>query len=127
MNFRFDPRQGLIVIPVRVWGPAGDTVVRLALDTGATRSLVSAAVLVAIGYDPAVAPERVRVTTGSGVEYVPCLTVDRVQALGQERTIFPVLCHTLPPSTSVDGLLGTDYLRGGRLTIDFRAGSLSFE
>jgi hypothetical protein len=62
------------------------------------------------------------VTTGSGVKYVPRLLVDKMVVLGQERTDLPVLCHTLPPSASVDGLLGLDFLRGQSLTIDFRSG-----
>jgi len=51
-------------------------------------------------------------TTGSGVEYAPLLLVRRVEALGQGRTDFPVVAHTLPPSASVDGLLGLDFFRG---------------
>ncbi len=35
-----------------------------------------------------------------------------------------VSCHTLPPSAGVDGLLGLDFFRGERLTVDFRTGRL---
>ena len=38
---------------------------------------------------------------------------------------FFLICHTLPASVSVDGLLGLDFLRGQRLTIDFRAGRIA--
>jgi predicted aspartyl protease len=100
-------------------------VLRLALDTGATGTLLNVASLVAVGYDPALVPQRVQITTGSGVEYVPRLTVSRIRSLGQERTNFPILAHTLPPSAPFDGLLGLDFLRGQTLTIDFRAGSLT--
>jgi hypothetical protein len=64
-------------------------------------------------------------TTASGVEYVPLLAIDRIEVLGQQRTSFPVAAHTLPPSASIDGLLGLDFLRGGELTIDFRAGQIT--
>ena len=30
---------------------------------------------------------------------------------------FSLICHTLPPSVSVDGLLGLDFLRGQRLNL----------
>ncbi len=33
MSLTFDPKEGLIVVPTRLWGPPGDTLVRLALDT----------------------------------------------------------------------------------------------
>ena len=61
-------------------------------------------------------------TTGSGVEFVPRLAVRRIEALGQTRTDFGVLGHTLPSSAGVDGLLGLDFLEGRMLTIDFREG-----
>ena len=71
MSLPFHPREGLIVVPTRLWGPNGDTVVRLALDTGATGSMLNWDVLMLLGYDPAVVPERIQVTTGSGVEFSP--------------------------------------------------------
>lgn len=125
MTFPFDPQQGLIVVPAELRGPTGSAVLRLALDTGATATLVNIAMLVGVGYDPALAPTRVQVTTGSGVEYVPLVTLSHIRALEQERFDFGVLGHTLPPSAGVDGLLGLDFLRGQSLTVDFRVGRVS--
>ena len=124
MSFSFDPRQGLILVRAELWGPDGSAVLRLALDTGATFTVVNIGMLVALGYDPALITDRIQVTTGSGVEFAPRVTLDRIMALGQERAEFPVLGHTLPPSTGVDGLLGLDFFRGGNLTIDFQAGQV---
>ena len=124
MSFPFDPGQGLIVVSVELCGPTGSVVLRLALDTGATGTVINAATLVAVGYDPALAPERIQVTTGSGVEFAPRLLLDKVVALGREHRDFPVLCHTLPPSAGVDGLLGLDAFRGESLTVYFRTGRL---
>ena len=50
-----------------------------------------------------------------------------MEALGRERRDFPILCHTLPPTTNIDGLIGLDFLRGCLLTVDFRAGVLTLE
>ena len=50
MSFPFDSQQGLIVIRTELWGPAGSIVLRLALDTGATGTVVNIGMLVAIGY-----------------------------------------------------------------------------
>lgn len=127
MSFHFDPKEGLIIVPTRLWGPTGDTVVRLALDTGATKSVVNWDVVVLLGYDPAIVSERIQMTTGSGVEFVPEIVIDKIEALGQERRDFPVLCHTLPPSATVDGLVGLDFLRLHRLVLDFRTGLGSVE
>jgi predicted aspartyl protease len=112
VSFSFDPQRGLIVIRAELTGPSGSGILQLALDTGATSTLVNVAMLVAIGYDPALAATRVQVTTGSGVEFAPRIELKRLTALGQERLDLPVLGHTLPPSSGVDGLLGLDFFRG---------------
>jgi hypothetical protein len=102
-------------------------VVRLALDTGATRTLINWDPLVFIGYDPGAIGSRVEVTTGSGLEFVPEISVRSVRALQRERGDFALLCHTLPPSATVDGVLGLDFTRGRRLIVDFRAAAVSLE
>jgi len=119
MTFRFDSTQGLVIAMAELTGPSGSAIVRLALDTGATGTLINTAIMVSVGYDPGVSPDRVQVTTGSGVEFVPRVKLEKIEALGRERTDFPVLCHTLPASASVDGLLGLDFFRGLKLNIDF--------
>jgi predicted aspartyl protease len=125
VRFVFDAGQGLVIVHAELFGPSGSAVLRLALDTGATATLVNVGHFVAVGYDPSLVSGRVQVTTGSGVEYVPRIEVTRIKALGQERVLFPVLSHTLPPSAGIDGLLGLDFLRGQKLNIDFRQGHLS--
>ena len=124
MTFPFDPHQGLIVVQTELNGPSGRAMLRLALDTGATTTLVNAAMLVSVGYDPALTTERSEVTTGSGVEFAPIVEVSRIIAIGEERARLPILCHTLPPTAGVDGVLGLDFFRNQVLTIDFRRGHL---
>ena len=125
MSFSFAPTQGLIIVRTELEGLTGSAILRLALDTGATSTVINVGMLVSIGYDPSRAPDRIQVTTGSGVEYLPRVAMSKITALGQERAGFPVLCHTLPPSAGIDGLLGLDFIRGKTVTIDFRAGQIS--
>ncbi len=127
MNTTFNPQQGLIIVQARLWGPTGDTYARLALDTGATDTMVRTAILVSIGYDPATSPAHAPMMTASGVVLVPLLAVDKIEALGQARTHFPVVAHTLPPSAPVDGVLGLDFFRGQELTVDFRRGIITLK
>ena len=127
MTFHFDPDDGLVIVKAELTGPSGDAILRLALDTGATRTLVNAAMLTSVGYDPALSPDRFEITTGSGIEYVPQVLLSQMRALGQERSGFPVLCHTLPSSSGVDGVLGVDFFRQQVLKIDFRQGEISME
>ena len=125
MSEPFNPHRGLILVRTELFGPSRSVILRLAPDTGASGTLINVGLLVALGYDPALAPTRVQVTTGSGVEYVPRFEVIRISALGQVRTAFPVLAHTLPPSATIDGLLGLDFLRGQVLQIDFLQGRIT--
>jgi aspartyl protease family protein len=97
----------------------------LALDTGATSTVINAERLVALGYDPAASKDRTRITTGSGVEYVARVLVREIAALNLELADFPVIAHTLPPSAGVDGLLGLDFFRDQRLLVDFTTGLIS--
>ena len=125
MTFAFNRNKGLIIVFAEVFGPAGSVILRLALDTGATATLLNTAPLVVAGYDPASALERTEVTTESGVEYVARLALLRIVALGEERSGFPVLSHTLPPSAGIDGLLGLDFFRDRLLLLDFNNGRIS--
>lgn len=127
MKITFDPTQGLIVIPTRLYGLHTDTIVRLALDTGATGSMINWDVAVLLGYDPASTEERIQVTTGSGVEFAPRIVVKKIELLGRTLENFPILCHTLPPTAIVDGLLGLDFFRGVRLVVDLQAGIVTFD
>lgn len=125
MSGAFDPQHGLVIVHAQIVGPSGVAVLRLALDTGATTTLINAGMLFSLGYDPGSAGERVQITTGSGVEFVPQVSLEKVVALGRELSDFPVLSHTLPPSSGVDGLLGLDFFRGQKLSIDFSEGEIT--
>ena len=125
MTFGFDPSQGLIIVSARLFGPFGDMIVRLALDTGATSTLINSEIMVLLGYDLATSLDRIQVTTGSGVEFCPRITVQQLEALGKVVNDFPILSHTLPPSSHVDGLLGLDFFRGFQISIDLRNGIIT--
>lgn len=125
MSFSFNAESGLIIVQVEISGSAGNAILSLALDTGATATLINQSRLMQLGYDPAARPERLQITTGSSVEFVPRITVSKITALGQLRTAFPVLAHTLPPSAGVDGLLDLDFFREQELIVNFRTGEIS--
>ncbi|MGH7173968.1 MAG: aspartyl protease family protein [Gemmataceae bacterium] len=125
MSQGFNAQRGLILISAALEGPSRIVRPRLAVDTGASLTSIAERYLILAGYDPSQAPRRVRVTTPSGVVWMPQLPVTRIKALGQERVNFLVLSHALPPTATFDGLLGLDVVRGQTLTIDFRGGQIS--
>lgn len=127
MTIRFDPTDSLIIIPTLLYGEKTKTIARLALDTGATFSLINWDIAVLLGYDPAVSRERIRITTGSGVEFTSKIQVKKVEISGRILKNFPILCHTLPPNSSIDGVLGLDFFRGLYLEIDLKNGIFSFK
>ena len=95
MSFSFDAQEGLIIVRTELWGPTGSVVLRLALDTGATGTVVNVGLLVAIGHDPALLPDRIQVTTGSGVEFAPRVTLSKIAA--------PTPCRPVRASTAFWG------------------------
>ena len=120
----FNAKRGPILIKAEISGPARTSRLNLVLDTGATTSLIDVAILTFLGFDPNQPLRRIRMVTGSALGIVPIFALTRLSALGRNRFIFPVVGHTLPPSSGVDGLLGLDFLRDQVLTIDFRAGQI---
>ena len=127
MSVGFDSASGLIIVRANLRGPDALATARLALDTGAVSTVIAGHIALFLGYDPAAASPLVPMTTGSGVEHVPRITVQAIEALGRERHDFPIIVHTLPPAASVDGVLGLDFLRGLCLTVDFRQGLITLD
>ena len=125
MKYRFDPKAGIILVKTKVSGPRSDAIVNLALDTGATWTLISWETAVLVGYDPASIQQRTAITTGSGIEYCPKLNLLRVEALGKSVSSLEALCHTLPPTSRVDGLLGLNFLRQFNVSLNFKQGYIT--
>lgn len=124
MSFAFNSASGLVVVSVKVTGPLGIAYYKLALDTGATSTIISVDLLAIVGYDPVAAKEHRRITTGSGTALAPVIEVLKLGALGRELSGLPVLAHTVPASAGIDGVLGLDFLRGTVLHVDFQKGAI---
>ena len=125
MSFTFDPNAGLVLVEAQVFSSSEDAMVLLALDTGANVSVISQQVLTSIGYDLLSANDYRPVLTANGVVNVPLITLDKFSALGQHKSDFSVLCHSLPATAGIDGVIGLDFLRNHVLTLDFTTGKLT--
>jgi hypothetical protein len=109
MSVLFNQHQGLVIVNAELFGPTGSAVLQLALDTGATSTLVSLGMLIAIGYDPGLESNRIQLTTGSGVEFVPRVILNKISALEKECLNF---CNG-QPYVEHKNIIKTVSLRGG--------------
>lgn len=121
----FNPRQGPVVVEAEVTGPNRTNFLKLAVDTGATTTVIDLADLVILGFDPAQPYGRTHLTTGSMQGVVPLFALTRLGALGQNRFFLPVVGYSVSLGHGIHGLLGLDFLRDQVLTIDFRQGQIT--
>jgi len=126
VRYNFDATQPIVVLYVEI---KGDIIVRpkMALDTGATYLMISWEMAEVLGYEPELSKERINMTTASGVEKVPLITLNSVSVLGKKVENVKATVHDLPPRSYVDGLLGLSFLRNFKICLDFREGILEIE
>jgi hypothetical protein len=125
MNFSFNPAEGLVLVDAELSGPSGEATIRLALDTGASQTVVSQTLLESLGYMPSQSRHLIPIATASKKETMPLCKVQSVSALGIRRMRFSVLCHELPFASGIRGVVGLDFFRNQVLTIDFRQGKIT--
>ena len=118
-EFPINPKLSIILAHCEVIGPRMDLTLKMALDTGATYTIIPVEAAVSIGCDPTKSQKRIEITTGSGVEYVPMVTIAEFRAFGIVVKHFSVICHTLPSQSPVEGLIGLDFMKKSGITIDF--------
>jgi predicted aspartyl protease len=122
---RFEVVDGLVVVPVVVWGPRGEAFrLRFVLDTGTSRTMLSEQAATLLGFSPSDATRRSRVSSVLGTEGGYMARASRIRALGWERDDVEVACHSFAPDAHVAGLLGADFFAGLRLVIDYGAGTV---
>lgn len=123
---RFDVTGNVVLIDLELTGVLESKTLLLpvALDTGATFTIVPWDAAVDMGYDPSNSTRRQRIFTGSGVEFCPVVTVARIKALGMTIENIDVLRHDLPEGSCVYGLLGLNFLRMFDFEIKYSDGTI---
>lgn len=113
---RFRPKgffaisSDLLICAAIIKSKHGQRILRLAVDTGASFTIIPPKILLQIGLDAAQSSEKETMITANGLVYAPVLEIPLFGALGIELHGFKVLCHDLPPQSSVAGVLGLDFL-----------------
>ncbi len=97
---------------------------RLLVDTGSSYTVLGVNILANLGCDIQNPLRRIRTPTGGGIVEAPIVTVPWFSCLGKRLEHFPLVAHTLPSTTFVDGLLGMDFLNNVGGIIFVREGKI---
>lgn len=124
---RFDPSGDLIIVKARVWGPRGDKVVSLALDTAATHTHIIPDIVDDLGYSPRHGDQVTVVRSAIGEERGYMMRVAKFSALGFNLADFRIHVHDLPEGYGIDGLLGLSFLRQFNLELRMGEGRILAE
>ena len=111
-HISFGLNNGLIVLRLTVGGTNVDSFrnVRVALDTGASTTLIPTKIALDLGYDLSSPKEEEEIITDSGIELMKRITVRKLTAIGETVENIDVLCHDLPADAIIDGVLGLNFL-----------------
>ena len=114
----------LILRRVRVDGPDASREIDMILDTGAMYTAISWDIVKDIGYDPAVALDRVPIITANGVIEVPKVKVIGIGFKELYVEDVEVICHDIPEIAEIEGLLGLSFLKYFKICLDFKTNIL---
>jgi clan AA aspartic protease (TIGR02281 family) len=124
-RFRFDTEAPVIALTILLEGKGNSKQkIRMALDTGATYTMIPWKTAEVLGLEPELCKERIEIITASGVEKAPLVTLKSMVVLGKRIEEVDAVIHDLPPKSYVDGLLGVKSLAELKLKIDFSEGVL---
>lgn len=118
-EFRFDPSQNIVICHAEITGPKRELSLKMALDTGATFTMIPIEAALAIGCNPLKARRKIDIITGGSIEYVPVITIPKFRAFGFELRNMEVVIHNLSTQSPVEGLLGLNFLKKAGAVIDF--------
>lgn len=119
--------RGVILVLARLYGPARSLDVLVALDTGASLTMIAERVVREIGLDP-LRPVAQRPThVWGGTAELPVLRVARVRVFGQEVADLEIAYGRLSRELGLDGVLGLNFLRHFDLRINFRGGFIELK
>ena len=121
-RYRIEYLGKLLITRAAVSGEDGTRILRLLIDTGSSYTILPFDLLEAIGSNPSLAKDKVRIHTASGLIVAPVVKVDWFNSLGKKISDFHIVAYTLPFATLIDGLLGMDFLKRIGAVIDIANG-----
>jgi predicted aspartyl protease len=121
----FDPSAPILIFRCIIEGESKLSI-RMALDTGASTSVIGLKPLSLIGIDTNHASY---VTFGNATKshYAPIVKLSSLSFGNEIMSNFEVVAHSLPEAHGIEGVLGLDFLRNFKVTIDFGEGRLTLD
>jgi len=121
MKHPFNSDQGLVVVPIQVFGSHSSAIINMALDTGAISTHISKEILIDLGYDLDNPLNTHEITTGNGKISLSTHKILFLKGLGIEKTNYTVMAHNLE-TPIIQGVLGLTFFRDKQLNINFKDG-----
>jgi predicted aspartyl protease len=117
--------ENLLILKAAIGGLSSQPkVIKLIVDTGASYTLISAKVLLSLGYTLENPVQRMTVIAAGGNLQTPVIQVAWFNCLGQSMQNFSVLAWNLPRGVVASGLLGMDFLISIHAVIDASKGEI---
>jgi len=116
--FKRNDNDSLILVYTEV----SDELATLALDTGATHTVIDLTILLMAGYSFEDIVKTVEIETAKGTIEAYIFNVTEISCLGISRKNVEVCSYDFLANnvlTSIDGVLGLDFFENTILTIDF--------
>lgn len=122
----FNPSQRLIRLPIKVEDVNGSTYRDLivALDTGSSNTSIPTKIASDLGYDLSNPKQVILLITGSNIVPAKIITARKLTAIGESVENIDVVCHDLPFGSTIDGVLGLDFLKHFDMNISFSTGTI---
>lgn len=116
---KIDTTYGIILCKAKLANKKRSIFIKLAVDTGASFTMISIESALAIGIDPSKSIRHIEITTANGIVFVPIIKIPSFKCFGIEIKNMDVICHDLPTQSPVEGLLGLNFLKSAKVIIDF--------
>jgi len=125
-ELKFDPDAPILVFKC-VIEYRSRLIADLALDTGASKTIIREKLLEAVGFDLKEVTTYSTFGDATETHLVPEVTL-RAFALGPEKVEnVQCLAYTIPEEHGIDGVIGLNFLRHFNMSLDFQKGVLTLD
>ena len=120
----FDPNASLLIFPCQA-EYRRRILLDLALDTGASTTIISTKAAKEIGYELSQITALASFGDASQTHLVPKVTLKSLSLADARVENIEALCYTIPEEHGIDGVIGLNFLCQFNIGLDFKRGILT--